>query len=305
MTELFNRDLTLNVGGAVINMHDVDPITRRIRPMLRVRFVVEKSGNRDPNRAEVIVYNLNRANRKVLEEGSNLLEKTEGAFEWPLVIEAGYVGSKSQIFSGDITYANSVRSGVDWVTTIEAEDGGKKYASKRINKSYGPGTTLQILLTDLAKALGVGLGNSAAKFAAAATDVNSRVFKRNFKRFQKGVVVRGRVSRNLDRYITSAGFLWSIQDGQLQVLGPDEVVVGTAVVLNKSTGLIGAPEKGEKGIVTARSLMQGLIIPGRRVILESESVTGQFKARDLKHFGDSHGNDWYTDFEGKPVDVAA
>lgn len=302
--ELFGRDFQMNVGGATMKMHDVDPTTKQIVPMLRVVFTVEKSDNRDPNLAKVTILNLSEKNRKILEEGSRLLEQTDD-YEWPLVIEAGYLENRQQIFSGDIVLAGSIHNGQDWVTTIEADDSGKKYSSARINKSYAPGTTIETLLNDLAKAMGVGLGNSVAKFAAAASDSTSRVFRKNYKKFQTGVVVSGRVSRSLDRYVSSSGFLWSIQDGQLQILGPDQTIVGTKVVLKSGKGLIGSPEKGEKGIVQATSLMQGLIVPGRLVDISSRMVTGTYKARKVVHDGDSAGNNWYTHFEGKPVDQVA
>jgi hypothetical protein len=186
---------------------------------------------------------------------------------------------------------------VDWVTSIEAEDGGKKYKSKRYSQSYGPGTTMTQLLVDLAAQLGVGLGNSALQFS---TFAQSEREKRKVI-FPRGVAVSGQVSRILDKYITTAGYQWSIQDGTLQVLGPKGVLVGKAVILNQASGLIGAPEVGEKGVISAVSLMNGLIMPGRQVFITSESVVGNYKVTKVNHSGDTWGPEWYSSFEGKPL----
>ncbi len=294
--DLWNRDFEMSVGGQTIAIQRANPLTGEITPALRVTFGIEKSDNRDPNRATVEIYNLSGTNRKTLQAGSDLAQTMRGAgqvYDWPLVVKAGYVGSKAQIFSGDIVYADSRLNGTEWVTTIEAEDGGNAFRSARLSKSYGKGTTVAQVLTDLAAALGVGLGNSAAKFAAGS--------ERGYLSFVNGVAVNGKVSKLLDKYVTSAGYRWSIQDGQLQVLGPDETLLDSIAVISSLTGLVGSPERGEKGIVKLRSLLQPTIQPGRRCQVVSRMVSGQYKALAVKHFGDTFGQDWYTEFEGRPL----
>lgn len=277
MSRLFNRDFSLIVGPIKIDARTLGSPTKSL-PTLRVFFSIEKTPNRDPNRAEVSVYNLNAVHRKTLQE------------KLPLILQAGYVGNKQQIFFGDISFIDSRREGSNWVTTIEAGDGQKNYSSKRMSVSFGPGTTLQQLLIQAATALQILPGNSITKFGTPL---------RGLIAFKKGVSVVGRVSRILDKYVTSAGYQWSIQDGQLQVLSPDETLVESVTILNKATGLIGSPEQGEDGTVKARSLLQPAIVPGGRVILESEMVKGTFKAEQVSYIGDTWGPDWYTEFEGK------
>lgn len=296
MFDLFNRDLTIKIGAQTLAMQLTDPVSRRVYPMLRTVFTVVKTGKKEPNTAVVDVYNLNLVNRTTLQAGADLLTELEAAgigHEWPLIVEAGYVNTIQQIFSGNVDFVDSRReNGTEWMTTFEASDGGKKYSEARLSVTFGPGTTVQLLLTTAAAAMGVGLGNSAAKFALA---------KRGLVLFKKGVTVNGRVSKILNKYINGLGYTWSIQDGTLQVLAPDETLIGEVVVLNSATGLVGSPEVGEKGIVTARSLLQGSIIPGRRVLIESDKVTGFFKAQKVTHTGDTWAEDWYTEFEGVPV----
>jgi len=288
---LFKREFSMNVGGTEIPAQSLVTLPGKTSPQLGVEFAIERNDNRDPNVASLKIHNLSAANRKLLQQGSELAEVTPN-YEWPLIVKGGYLGGSKQLFSGDISFAQSHREGVTWVTEIEARDGGKKYSSARFNQTFGPGTTVQALLTFAAIALGVGLGNSAMKFADA---------RRGFVVFKKSVTVTGRVSKTLDRYIGGLGFDWSIQDGQLQVLGPNEVLVGEAIFLSAQTGLIGAPERGEKGSVTFKSLLNGDIIPGRQVILSSDQVTGPFRVTRCGYIGNTWGNDWYTEAEGVPL----
>jgi hypothetical protein len=287
--------LLIKIGETSIPLQFQDPLQLdKPQTILRAQFSVEKTSNRDPNKATVTIYNLSESNRKQLQTGADLLATPKTAWNWPLLIEAGYTGNRGQIFSGDVRFVSSRREGVDWVTTVEADDGGRDYSSARLNKAFGPGTTVASILNEAAKALGVGLGNSATKFAGAS-------FRGKIWNFKKGVVLNGSVARILDKYVTSAGYSWSIQDGQLQVLGPDETLLDVEIVLNSSSGLIGTPEKGEKGIVRATSLIRPEIRPGRRIALASSAATGTYKALSTVHSGDTRGNDWYTEWEGKAL----
>jgi hypothetical protein len=302
MTDLFNRDFRCTIGAALISIQTPNPLSPdTIAPSLRASFRIEKTDSPEPNKATVEVYNLNTANRAILKEGADLVAKAIAAakklgvppsWEWPLVVEAGYTSGISQLFSGDVTFARSVKERVDWITTIEAEDGGPKFANARVNLSFGAGTTLVAILTTLAKEIGLGIGNSVAHFSV---PLRKRIL------FKKGVVLSGKVSEILDTYCATAGYTWSIQDGQLQVLASTETLVEAVVKVSPSTGLVGSPELGEEGVVTFRSLLQGKIRPGKRVILDSKSVKGTFKVQRVTYIGDTWGTDWYSEVEGKPI----
>jgi len=295
MTDLYDRAFSLTIGDQEISIQQYIP-GKGTEHALRARFTVEKTGSSDPNFAKVEIYNLGESNRRIMQAGSDLatsFAKKKLIYDWPLVISAGYVGSKAQIFSGDIVFCDSRQEGTEWVTIIEAEDGGKQYRSKEISKSFDGPTPVASVLNELAKALGIGLGNSAAKFAAGA--------EQGYLNFDHGVVLHGFVVKLLDKYVSSAGYKWSIQDSQLQVLGLNEVLLDEIVVLNKGTGLVGSPERGEKGTVTATSLLQPSIKPGRRVDLESRMVNGTYIATTTRVHGDNWGDEWHTVFEGKPL----
>ena len=287
MAELFNRAMTLTVGDIKIPIRYIDTVNNTIQPSLRVGFAVTKTSDNNPNEAKITILNLNESHRKAIQAG----EKA-----WPVTIDAGYTNNVQRIFAGQLQSGDPRKEGKDWVTEIFAKDGQVKYASARLNKSYGAGTSINTVLSDAAVALGLGAGNSAVQFKNPARPISL---------FSKGVVVTGRVVDILSKYVTTAGFQWSIQDGQLLVLTPDETTQETIFILNQDSGMIGTPEKGEKGFIKVVSLLQGDISPGRKIRMQAKEVRGDYKAEKVEHIGDSWGPSWYTQIEAKPLKGAA
>jgi len=303
VVDLYNRDFSMNIGGVPITTQTGDPLVKdRIDTQLRVTFDVEKTLSKEPNQATITVYNLNIPNRAAIQTGAEIADTARTAtppiaYDWPLVIEAGYMGSLETIFSGNITFAHSEKEAVDWVTTIEAGDGENKYRKGRMNKSYKAGTTVAQVALDAAALLDVSPGNIAEKLGVG-------VFRNGYSVFTQGYVASGSAADILDSLMSSAGFRWSIQDGSLQVLAPTDTNFEEIVILSKDFGMVGSPQIAEKGKITVTSLLQGKLKPGGRIIVQSELVNGQFKVERVKHFGDTFGRDWYTEIEAKPAGLA-
>jgi len=281
MTDLLYRDIEVNIGGLLIASRDTVGVDQ---PVLRMSFVINKSQDKNPNKATLKIWNLSETSRGDLQEQDRLI----------VTISAGYRGLLTQIFFGDMRYANSERQGADWVTVIEAGDGAKQYRSARINKSFSAGTLVTDALKASVKALGVGDGNL--------NQVISAGSKRALKQFQNGTVLSGRASDQVDNIVRSMGYEWSVQDGQFQALATDETTQDDAIVLSPDSGLIGSPTAGDKGVVKARSLLQGDLFPGRKVQIDSRLIQGAFfKVEKAKHTGDTWGSSWFTDLELKPL----
>lgn len=280
MVELFDRDVLLNAGGVQIASRSP---TGGTRDTLRFTFKIERSTSKEPNTAQISIWNLNQQTRALLQE-----------LELQTVLEAGYVGSRAVIFSGQLEYGSPGRDGTDWITTLQSADGGKQISQARVNLSFGAGTGVGTVLLCLAEELGLGLGNVAEK--AKAGSLRGAVTE-----YLNGIALNGKAYDELEKIAKQMGLGLSVQDGQVQLLAPLETLRGDAVLLTKRTGLIGSPEVGEKGRVRARSLLQPDLIPGRRVRIESEQVTGFFKVMRSTFIGDTWGQDWYSDIEGKPL----
>lgn len=298
MYNLFSRDATFTVGGIKIQIRapgdtmlfsSVGNYTYApIAPALRVVFSVERDTNTAPNTATVTIYNLAEQRRNSIKNGDQF------------IIEAGYLGNVSQLFKGKVSEVAHKHERVDWITTVSSGDGLAAFGATRASLSYAPKTLRSKVISDLAKQMKIGLGNVNQKLA----EVQLR---KNLVEFANGFSTSGAVKDALSKVVGSAGLQWSIQDEQLQLLEPDGTTIDTVVVLTPDTGLVGTPEigeakgKGSKATIKARSLLQGAIRPGRRLLVQARSVNGQFRADKVTHSGDSYGGDWYTDFEGVQI----
>jgi hypothetical protein len=268
MTVLFERKVRVQVDDFVIE--DLD-----------VAFEIGKSlSAKTPNSAEIRIWNLNAEHRKRLQE----LEKVY------VSLEAGYVGGTSLLFRGDLRDVLSTREGTDWITTITS-DSGRRARKRRILKSFAPGATVEDVLKAAAKAMGVNLGNTAAK------TVSAKIQGTQASKFFNGYALAGAIEAELDRLARSCGLEWSIQDDELQFLDQGMPLQELGIKLSPKTGLIGSPEPGNKGITEARCLMIPDLFPGRRIQIMSEHVTGIYRAETTKHVGDTAGHDWYVDLE--------
>jgi len=268
VTVLFDRRVRVQVDEYVIEELDV-------------AFEIVKSlSAQTPNSAEIRIWNLNAEHRKRLQQ----LEKVY------VSLEAGYVGGTSLLFRGDLRDVLSTREGSDWITTVTS-DSGRLARKRRILKSFAPGATVQDVLTTAAKAMGVRLGNTAAK------TVSAKIQGTQASKFFNGYALAGAIEGELDRLARSCGLEWSIQDDELQFLDQGKPLQELGIELTPDTGLIGSPEPGNKGITEARCLMIPDLFPGRRIRITSEHVTGIYRAETTKHVGDTAGRDWYVDLE--------
>lgn len=284
---LFNRDFAVtmqaDVPGKALRIAARPQGGTQARPTLRVQFKIEKNTAREPNRAEVVITNLSDKSRSAIQEKDALT-----------IIEAGYVNNLFKLFQGALTFANHTRQGADWITRFEVGDGSKQYRQGRINESFGPGTSIEQVLNTTIDKIGVGVGNAIEK-------VKEGNFRGGLTEYTKGFTASGRAIDVLGETLESQGFTYSIQDGQLQVLREGEVVKGQVPVLRQGSGLIGSPEVGEKGVVKARALIQGFLLPGVGIRIESKEIQGDYKIQRSVFTGDTWGTDWYADLEAKPL----
>jgi hypothetical protein len=256
---------------------------------LRVAFKIERDSKAStPNKAEVQIYNLSDDSKKRLQR--------KGA---PVLLEAGYVDTIGQIFVGKIVAVSHVTTTAgDIITKVIATDGGQELATARVNESLAPGTTIQQVAAVIIQALGLKAGN-------ALTELGKGDLRKGLIDFANGKTLHGYAATELKKLLHSAGLEFSVQDGALQVTRPGEAVT-EAVLLDSSSGLIGSPEYGETGgekdkhiVLKAKSLLEPRLVPGRPVVISSETTgnLGTFRIEKVTHTGDNMGQAWYSDIE--------
>ena len=281
MGDLFNREISVNIGGNVIATRNKDGESV---PILRVVFSVELTLERDANTVELSVYNLKEETR------SRVSQKNIRT-----TIEAGYVDNTSVIFDGELDYGSTRRDAADWVTEFQSTDGGDSLRKSRINESLKSGVTLEQALRRAVAATGLGIGN-------AIEQIRNGNIRGTLDSFSGGLVMSGSAQSEITKLLDAAGYGWSVQQGQIQVLGPLDIVDQDVVnSLSSKTGLIGSPQPGEDGMVSARVLLLPDLLPGRRVEIKSEQINGFFRVERVQFTGDTWGQDWYAEIEAKPL----
>jgi len=275
MGELFSRRAAVTVG------------TLRVTG-LRIAFRVTKSAESEANQCEATIWGLSEASRGRIQD------------ELPtsLIIEAGYEDSTSTLFYGEAVRPRSVKTPTGWVTKIAGSDG---HTPQReiVNLSMPPDTSVGDAIATIARKMKVGA--STALRRALAGD-----FDGGLSAFANGLTFSGSAKEEMDKLTSSLGVEWSIQDGELLILNEGDTA-GEAVLLSPDTGLIGSPETAQDAknksltLVRCRSLLQGIINPGRRLELESEAISGSYQVRKVMHQGDTHGPGWYSDLESREL----
>lgn len=249
---------------------------------LDVSFAIKKSLKAEPNVCDLKIINLNRTHRSAIEQ-----MKTA-----KVSVEAGYKEGTSVLFVGDLRTSLSVREGPDYITSLSSGDGEKAVQTARVNISVQKNTKTSDVVRQVAKALGVGDGN----LDSAVARLNSSGIG---DLFSEGTVITGSASREMTNICRSCGLTWSIQDGKLQLLPLRTYLDGQAIVLSPNTGLIGSPTVDNDGVMTARALLIPDVIPGRKIVLQSERLQGQYRIEECAYSGDTAGQDWYVEVRGK------
>lgn len=276
--DLFDRRYKLEIGpdGGIGRSWEGKRSASGVWEGLRLAFRVEKGGDASPNKADLTIYNLSADSRAFVKKGMIVR------------LEAGYASNCKLVFTGSIELADHDHEGVDWVTKIHSADGVRAYRGIVLSESFGPKTTEESVIRAIAEKMKVTIGE---------LKLNPRPKGLKGKQpkalFNKGVAISGAASAALTRLCSSRGLRWSIQDGVLQVLPYREQLSQLAVLLTPETGLIGSPTATETGVKMV-SLMQGGVNPGRAIQLQSAILKGVYLAENVKHEGDTHGNDWYT-----------
>lgn len=278
----FGRLCEVNVGGLRVES-------------LRVGFTIEKTTKREPNTAEVAVYNLSGAHREALETGYGKLRVPGTKLKAiPVRLAAGYVESgMSLLFYGQLreVFSRPEKDG-SWVTILRSGDGDRATRA-RATFGFRPGVSLTRVVEELTGEMGIGLGNAGKQLLAADLGGPGATLRR-------GTTFEGSAPEQLDALLRSAGYEWSIQDNALQVVPIGKSLDTLGVLLSPQTGLVDVPTTDEKGNLQARALLLPGLVPGRRIKVRSSTLRGVWRLERVRYVGDTHGEDWVAELEGTP-----
>lgn len=272
---LFDRIASLHVGAPGALGKDISK--------LRFKFTVEKSLTETTNKAKIEIYNLSEQTRADISSRSFL------------ILKAGYKEDSGleTLFSGDVSRVLHSKEPPNVVTHIESNDGADVMQSTYISLSYKEGVSALSVLRAIAGKMGIPLQLS--------TRLSDTTYVGSF-------AYTGTAKEALTRVSKKLSASWSIQNGVLQVVLRGDSMPAPAVRLSSATGLVKSPERVKdtktsidsnsgKPSYKIRSLLIPRISPGSTVYVESLGLTRFFVVESVKHVGDTHDDDWYSETE--------
>lgn len=283
MTRLYKRSASLAIAkitpGTFFTTTDVLTIAD-----LRVQFSIVKTLGQHPNTCKITISNLAEATRASVQKK-------------PLAIrlDAGYDGDLRRLFAGDLRWAASKQDGATWLTELTGGDGDRAYRYGFASRSFRAGTDVKTVLAEAAKSAGLRIPTSIAEARELLDQVAT------------GITLHEPSRDALTKILKPKGLDWSIQDGSLQVLRSGEARPGSALLVSVDTGMIGSPEygapkkAGAAPVLSVTSLLYPEVSPGGTIEVFSRSVRGFFRVEQVKHDGDTHGDEWTTTIEATAI----
>lgn len=262
----FQRIYILTVG-----IDDVGT-TVTIASPITLHFDVQRTTLSSANTGRFQVLNLKEETRKKI-----FHDRYDTATFRHVVLQAGYVGQNPLpvIYQGNIVSAYSYRRRADWVTEIEAFDGGKAILTSQVDQTLPAGTTLQDMMTTLMKTMS---GNQVTPGAVGAFSGQGT----------RGVTLVGNSWDILTRTAQDQGGAAFIDQEKVHVLRKTEYLKGVAGIplLSSSTGLLKA-QRRFKGRVDVELMFESRLSVGQLVELQSAERfnNGQYRVEGVRHSG--------------------
>jgi len=286
---LFNR-----IAKVIIGINTADALV--FDEKFRITFDVMKDTTSMPNNATISIFNLSDDDREsiknVVHKNNELSSKGEPLL--PLLLYAGYKDNIGYefMFSGDITAVVDKYAGTETETQISTGDGAIPLRNTFINLSFSAGVSVTSIVKQLSESLKMDISSTSD-------------YLTNNIDFANGFSFTGKAKDCMDRVIRSAGLTWHIEKNKIVIIPNDKSTTGDAVLLDKSTGLIGSPEKiiesganvinpGDYDGWNVKSLLRPVINPGNKIKVVSRLANAIMKVETIEHKGDTWSGDWFT-----------
>lgn len=271
---------------------------------LRIGFVIEKSMNDTPNYSQISIMNPAHSLINSVTSGDKV------------TLECGYEnGNFGMIFTGDVVQAVLNRQDVtDRVFEIAAQDGDEYLNSSFVATTINQGTSADQRVDILTSGYETGILSKGLM---------------GLSPLPRGKVMFGYSADYLRDMSTSAHSQMYVDDGVINVAGAEDYAPGDAVELRPDTGLIGAPEHTDDGI-SGQCLLNPSIKLNTLIHVDTTWVSekletsppkeddessgstkkqktalptnGLYRIVKLTYKGDTHGDDWYCNFDAVAQD---
>jgi hypothetical protein len=236
-----------------------------------VEFDVQRSLFSSANKATITLYNLQQAARRDIYFDRFIQHERK-----KVVLQAGYVSSPRlpTIFMGDMRVAWTERRGPDWVTQLEAFDGGFAFYNAQAGIAMDQGYTMKTAAAALVakmKPYGVTLGY--------VSDIDLPNLN--------GIQFPGGAWEELQKLVPGDAQLF-VDNGVCNILNPEDFIpTPTIPVIAPETGLLGTPRK-QGNVVTCRMIFDPQYVVGQLAALRSSQAWlnwPRLKVQGLHHYG--------------------
>ena len=257
----------------------------------RIVFDVEVSPGDALSLADIGIYNLSKDTE--IKQGASI------------VLRAGKTDRVDTIFTGYVTNRFREREETGIVTRLLCKSGSPVTDRGSAEGSYGKGATVTDIIKDLCRSWPRQLDIDESQFADAPV-------------FTSGYVTNGDIPRALDDLAYMFGFDWVNERGRVVVTRKGYKRSTPVTEVNQFTGMVGIPEvtRGPDGlgVFVVHALDPYFRINGR-INVTSEFQTfntgnlfiqevsgdaranGEYNIFQLRHRGDSHGDQWVTEID--------
>lgn len=256
---------------------------------LHVSFDINKSSDnkRTSNNATIEIYNLSDSTLKMLE--TDYLQAQ---------ISCGYEDTGlTLLVKGQVVEVTTRKSGADKVTQLQIGEGYIELNQQYLKGITPAGSTVEQTIEEIRKQM-----PGVVKGAYSGLNINSEVLY--------GYPLTGTPRQMLNELAEAHRLEYRVDRNTLYVTdeaGITDKNLNTAFVLSEESGLIDIPYKTSsegrklKGDKTKRSgvqfkaLLNGRIIPGSPIRIESKLITGWYKVVSARYYGGFNDNDWYIE----------
>ena len=234
---------------------------------LTAQFNISRTMSSAVNTAFVQIYGLSQLTREKLNK-----DRYDATRYIKMDIYAGYQDCMSLVFSGHIKECQSTRKSgaTEFITQIDAWDGGLGMYLGEDNNTYPAGTAYQQILADLSTNMfGVNVGKISNNLP--------------IEKPLRSITFNGKTYEDLRIYTKDNLF---IDNGIINFIDTEkEVIDGNIGLISVDSGLLGTPERRDTNIIV-EMIFEPSIILGQQLELESKKLP--YLNQTYKVLGVSH-----------------
>lgn len=258
----FSRDYEVSIT--------IKDIVYLVRPPLNIQFDARKSaGGRGLNTLSLSIYNLAETKRLAL------VKDAEDITHIPIEFKAGYDGQLVRLYKGNVFTAQTICNGVDYVTTLECQDGGTDYLNSFTARAVkSKGAAISGILKDMPN---TGKGKISPSLSP----------------ILRPKIIVGNSAVCIDELLNDDESFF-IDEEKLYIIKDNEVVSAFIPVVSPETGLKDTPKRKNK-IVSFVTLLNPQVRIAGLVELKSTTavhLNAAYKIDAVTYRGEYDGDNW-------------